>query len=1216
MKTFLFSLLVYLCLLCNFAFSQQIIIDNSFTEQQLVENDLIQGCVETSNISSQVNGSINGFNSFGYFERGSSNFPFENGIMLSTGNASSGGNVVNSAILNEGENNWTTDSDLETALGITGTLNATSIEFDFVSVANQIQFNYILASEEYFGNFPCQYSDGFAFLIRQSGTNDPYTNIAVIPGTTTPVNTNTIHDEIVGFCDASNQQYFQGFNLGDTNYNGRTSVMTATATIIPNVQYHIKLVIADQTDENYDSAVFIQGNSFNASVDLGDDITTCADVITLDGNIDNPLATYTWLLDNNPINGEIQPTLNVNQSGNYRVVIDIPLSNSTCVIDDDVNVSLSSTQSANPVSDYELCDDSSGNQVETFDLSNKDTEVIASVPVSSYNISYHASANDAQDNINAITAPIQNISNPQTIFVRIEDTINGCLAFSNFNLIVNALPTIVNPSPLFVCDDTTADGFTTIDLSQKDNEITNGQNNLIVTYHYTQTDATNGVNSIPLPYVNTNPTEQLFVNVTNSQTGCSTTTSLDVEVLNNPVINTDNHYIDACDPEHDGFATFDLTSIINDVLEGLTGVTVTFHETQDDANLGVNAIVNDTSYDNIVFEEQVVFIRVEDNITGCASTTPIEIHANLLLTATNIRDFSLCDVDNDGVQEFDLINVTGSIVNDLEDITIVFYETESDRDNQINPIDTLVPFSPVTNPQTLYITLSSPTCDEVEDIDLILNPVIEFNSIGSVPICDTDQDGFTPIDLTSFDTQITNGQSGFTVSYFETESDANSNTNELPSLYTNTSNPQTLYTRIRSTQTGCSDINSFEIEVLPAPISSTPSDIIICDNDQDGISVINLDLKISELVTDTNERVITFHNSQSDANTTTNPISSQTTYPATTETIYARIENTITGCHSTENFEVIVNTLPVFIPISNYKICEDSSDGIGDFLFSTKDTEILNNQTGKQVLYFENQQDAENRTNSIDKNNAYPNTSNPQTIYVRVENDTDVDCFGTSSFIIEVGTNPQFNQPTDIFLCDDASDDGITTFNLASKITEISQGINDTLDISFYTSQANAENQTNPIALQFENTVNPQTIYAVIDNGTICNSIATFGLNVIQSPDVNPALPITLCDDNYDGFVTFDLTDSELDILDVRQDDIVVTYFETMSDLDADINAIQNPNNYTNISNPQTVFIRVTNTVSNCYLSVPLDIDINLPPAINPFNTFEVCNNEDNTVDL
>ena len=142
-------ILLLLCFNSNFVFAQQISIDDSVGLQPLIENNLVNGCVNISNISSSVNGASSGFASYAYFERGSSNFPFENGIMLSTGGATSGGNAVRTPILSEGSNTWGTDPDLETALGITNTLNATSIEFDFTSISNQFQFNYILASEEY-----------------------------------------------------------------------------------------------------------------------------------------------------------------------------------------------------------------------------------------------------------------------------------------------------------------------------------------------------------------------------------------------------------------------------------------------------------------------------------------------------------------------------------------------------------------------------------------------------------------------------------------------------------------------------------------------------------------------------------------------------------------------------------------------------------------------------------------------------------------------------------------------------------------------------------------------------------------------------------------------------------------------------------------------------------------------------------------------------------
>ncbi|MFD2917625.1 T9SS type B sorting domain-containing protein [Psychroserpens luteus] len=1221
MNFFKKSLSSLLCLFCCIVSAQQISIDNSFNEQELIENNLIQGCVETSNIQSQFNGEINGFNSFAYFERAGSSFPFENGIMLSTGNAISGGNTQNNAILNEGQPNWGTDPDLEAALGITGTVNATSIEFDFISVTNQIKFNYILASEEYFGDFPCNYSDGFAFLIKQTGTTDPYENIAVIPGTTTPVNTNTIHDDIVGFCSASNGEYFEGYNIGDTNYNGRTVVMTAMADILPNVQYSIKLVIADQTDKNYDSAVFIEGNSFNATVDLGNDIQTCASTVTLDGNIDNIDATYTWFLDSNVLTGETQSTLNATQTGVYTVFVEIPLAGSTCVIEDTVNVILSSTQAADAITDYELCDDTSGDEQEIFDLSTKDAEILASVPNSSYNITYHLTASDAQSDSGVISGTFQNLSNPQTIYIKIEDTINGCLAYQSFDLIVNPLPIVTAPTHLIACADSAADGTTLIDLSEKDDEITNGNLDLVVTYHLTQNDATNGINAIPLPYANTNTNETIFVNVTNSITGCSSTTTLSFEVINKPVINNGEHYIDACDADEDGFATFDLSSTIDDILQGLTGVTVTFYETQEDADLGINPIADETNYSNINNNVQTVYIRVEDNTTGCASIAAIEIHTNLLLTGTNIKDIGLCDENNNGEEAFDFNEITDTFLDDLEDImgyeiNIEYYLTEEDRDNQTNAIDTTVSFTTTENPQTIYMHISSPSCGEDAEFDLILNPITEFDPIDTQIICDEDQDGITNIYLNQFNTLITNGQPDFTVRYFATEEDAENNENALPVVYTNTNTTETIYTRITFGPTSCADVNSFDIQVLPAPLSNEPTGIIICDDDQDGVSIINLNSKISEVVDDQTNINITFHTTFNDAEDDINAITSTAFYPASTDTIFVRVENAISGCASIESFEVIVNTLPIINDISLYKFCEIGDDDFGEFIFSSQDSEILNGQTGKEVFYFENATDAANNTNPIDKDAVYVNLSNPQTIYLRVENITDPDCFSTSSFPIEVGTNPEFNEPTDIFICDDQTNDGSVNFDFNVQLNEIIDNLPEIQEVTFHASQSDAHNNENSLPLSFDNTVNPQQIYVRINNGSICESYTSFVLNVIAAPDVNESIPLEQCDDDYDGITTFDLTQTEFDILDVRQDNIVITYHVTADDALAQLNAIPDPTNYTNLTNPQTVYIRVTNTISDCFVTLPLELIVNLPPVFNPISSFEICDTETDTTDL
>ncbi|MBT8272201.1 MAG: T9SS type B sorting domain-containing protein [Bacteroidia bacterium] len=1209
-----FSVPFYLAfILCSIlSFGQKITVDNSLSPQQLIENHLVEGCVEVSNISSTINGSVNGFSSYGYFERDISNFPFENGIMLSTGNAASGGNTTNDNILNDGELSWGTDPDLEAALGITNTYNATTIEFDFTSISNLIQFNYILASEEYFGNFPCEYSDGFAFLIRPAGSTGPYSNIALIPGTSIPVNTNTIHDEIVGFCLAENEQYFDGYNLGDTNYNGRTTVLTATASIQPNVAYHIKLVIADQTDENYDSAVFIQGNSFIPTVDLGPDVTTCAEDYTLDGDIQNPLASYAWYQNGNLMAGETSTSLTVTNSGTYQVQVTIPLNGENCIIEDSVDITLSSVQTADPLSDYEVCDDPSNDGIETFDLSIKDPEALAAVPPSNYNISYHLSSSDAQNDINPITTPIQNTSNPQTIYVRIEDIDNGCLAFTTFNLIVNPLPAIILPTVTQYCDDEVADGSTTIDFTELDDEITQGNSNLIVTYHYSQVDADTGDNPIPSPYVNTNTVETIYIRVIDPNTNCVSTNSFTLEVFDRPVVDSASlHAINSCELDADGFDTFDLTEIIPDVLDGLTDVTVTFHESSDDAEDGINAIADETNYENIVESVQTIYIRIESDITGCYTVVPLELHTNLLITGTNIGNYSQCDDSSgDGIADFDLQNVAEFIINDLENLTITFYETEDDLMNDVNPIDQSVPYEVTSSPHTLYIKIESPACEHDAQVSLILSPPISIIPPDPIDYCDTDSDGFTSIEMAELDPYILQGVNDVILNYYLNLADAQNEENALPPFYTNTSNPQLFYARVDGVNTNCFEIVEFEVNINAAPVVNQADDIVICDDDQDGLFIIDLTESIPQIVSDTNDLTISFHTDSDEAETGINAIANPSSFNATTQTIYTRVESDITSCFAISEINVIVNTQPEFVAISNFQQCETDGNQIADFLFNEKDDEILNGQSGKEALYFESEADANNRVNIIDKNAIYNNLNSPQTIYVRVENSSDPDCYGVSSFIIEVGSIPIFNAPTNIIVCDDISNDGIDTFDLTTKIDEISQGSPETLDISFHLSFDDAENEINDIALTYTNIENPQQIYVRIENGTYCHAIAEFGLNIVQVPTVNLPSALETCDDDYDGISTFDLTVSEFEILDVRDDDIVVSYFETEVELEADTNAILNPDSYNNISNPQTVYVKVLNTISECYAVIPLDLVVNLPPEVNAIPQIEICEND------
>ncbi len=1199
--------------------SQNISVNSSYTAQELIENHLIEGCVEVSNITSSANGSINNLNSFGYFERDLSNFPFENGIMLSTGDAQSGGNTINNNPLNDGEMSWGPDLDLETALGISNTLNATNIEFDFISSSNLIQFNYILASEEYFGNFPCDYSDGFAFLIKKKDSEDPYTNIALIPGTTIPVNTNTIHDEIVGFCDAANNTYFDGYSIGDTNYNGRTTVLTASATISPNIQYHIKLVIADQTDENYDSAVFIQGNSFNPTVDLGPDVNSCEDSHIIDADLGNPLAIYAWYQNGSLLPLETNSTLEVIESGTYSVEISIPLENINCVIEEDIEVILNNIENIGPLDNYELCD-TNGDNSEIFDLNSIDDSAIASIGGGNYSVAYFNSFIEAQNNENSISAPMTNISNPQIIHVSLTNNDNGCIVFTTLTLIVNDIPNIINPSTVEVCDDGIIDGSTIFDLTNNDSEITQGNSQLSVTYHFTEEDANNGTNAIPQPYVNTYPSEILFVRVINQDTGCFTTTTINLIVNTPPVLELETPaIINACDQSDSFYADFDLQEGISNLIDDLEDVLVSFHETELDAETGENAIFDTANYENIDPNTQIIYVRVESTDTGCATVFPLTLYVNFLKSHGIYNDVYECDdISGDGIENFNLTAIGNNVITHLDDATVSFFENEFDMNANTNQLSGLYEVS--SSPQTIFVKVETPECIYKTTIKLIISPPVILSPVDPIDYCDTNDDGFTAIDFTSINDYIS-ANVDVSLKYFISEANALNNAYPLSNGWTNTFNPQTIY--VRATIAGpatCFDVMPITINIIPAPtvITHQLDDIVICDDDQDGFSIVNLDSLIPEFISDTSDVTISFHYGWGIyfANNNINIISEPSSYDATTETVHIRVESNITGCYTIVKQKIIVNTLPEFIEISDYENCEIDDNQTAEFLFKTKDSEILNGQIGKKVLYFLTEDDATNRLNKIDKYNTYTNVSNPQTIYARVENNSDQDCFGISSFNLRVGSIPLFNPPTNMIVCDDISNDGTELFDFQEKIDEMSAGIDDNLSITFYTSFENADTATSPLSLAYNNIENPQQIYARIENGTFCHGIAEFGLNVVQAPIVNLPSTMIQCDSDNDGSQVFDLTVSEFEILNGRDDNLTIDYYANENDLESQSNPIDSPSNYENVTNPQTIYIEITSTISLCSVVVPLDLIVNLPPVINSIDPIAICDNPSTSFDL
>jgi len=245
---------------------------DTYTIPQLVTDVWLGSCVEAENIT--FSGAPAAFGSF----TNGNLIGFESGIILSTGNAADAPGPDNGIATTS--HNTPGDPDL-TALSGVITNDAAIIEFDFISPNDFVSFEYVFASEEYDG-FTCSgFVDSFGFFITGPGFA-PNTNVALIPGTNTPVAINSVNqgfpsglfgDE--GPCldmDPNYADYSIYFNNSlngpEITYNGHTDVFTVGLELVPCETYSIKIAIADGGDTSYDSAVFLKAGSFSSGLDV------------------------------------------------------------------------------------------------------------------------------------------------------------------------------------------------------------------------------------------------------------------------------------------------------------------------------------------------------------------------------------------------------------------------------------------------------------------------------------------------------------------------------------------------------------------------------------------------------------------------------------------------------------------------------------------------------------------------------------------------------------------------------------------------------------------------------------------------------------------------------------------------------------------------------------------------------------------------------------
>ena len=255
---------IFISLLFVSTFSRaQLTVASGMTPEQYIQG-LVGGGIIISNVTYSGNA-----NQIGTFDGANSNIGFNSGVVMAAGPIT--GLLGTAGTVDTGQpGSGLPDNDLlSVAQSVNPAINSTSdaavLEFDFVPSSNVAAFNFVFASDEYLQWINSIFNDVFAFFVSGPGISGPYSspagfpdgaaNVAVVPGTTTPITISTIHPTL-------NPAFYINNTGSSHSMNGFTVPIPVELSVQCGETYHFKYAIADCSDDYLNTAVFLEAGSF------------------------------------------------------------------------------------------------------------------------------------------------------------------------------------------------------------------------------------------------------------------------------------------------------------------------------------------------------------------------------------------------------------------------------------------------------------------------------------------------------------------------------------------------------------------------------------------------------------------------------------------------------------------------------------------------------------------------------------------------------------------------------------------------------------------------------------------------------------------------------------------------------------------------------------------------------------------------------------------
>ncbi len=212
-----------------------------------------------------------------------------------------------------------------------------------------------------------------------------------------------------------------------------------------------------------------------------------------------------------------------------------------------------------------------------------------------------------------------------------------------------------------------------------------------------------------------------------------------------------------------------------------------------------------------------------------------------------------------------------------------------------------------------------------------------------------------------------------------------------------------------------------------------------------------------------------------------------------------------------KGFTVKVSEEIDLVTPDDIELCEE-----GTVDLTQVETQLLSNLNDLSeifVTYYETQEDADAKQNAIVMPEAYVYGTVPKIIYIRVDN-TDSGCYNTTQVNLVQKASPVLAKLEDMALC--VYNGEISTVDMTPQQEKIVEEYTSAeIQVAFYTSQANAQNGTNPIAdiTAYQPTSLPQTIYVrTSGDPEVCDGLTSFNLIEGEKWPLHTIADIVICD--------------------------------------------------------------------------------------------------------